>query len=308
MAKLSHEVEYLLARAGIGLVTSMSARRADVFAAGLGRLVNRVWRNRREVALGNIRRSDLGGAMTDEEQLLLVRTVFENMARSLIELVRAEKVGKEGLRDIVVGEGLEYVEQARKRGNGGIICTAHFGNWEYQGAWYPAMGHPMRYLVTVQKNPKIDALVTRFREAFGAGVIPNNVAARGILKALRANELVGIAADQHSHSGLEMPFLGRTARVHRGPALFAVKSGAPLLPVLLRRERYDRHVVMAGKPIYPPNSGDEEKDVDEMTRTLHRFYEERIRKYPDQWMWTHRRWKVREKESNFAADKAVKDN
>ncbi|MBI5265795.1 MAG: lipid A biosynthesis acyltransferase, partial [candidate division Zixibacteria bacterium] len=62
--------------------------------------------------------------------------------------------------------------------------------------------------------------------------------------------------------------------------------------MLLRRERYDRHVVMAGPAIYPPNSGDEEKDIVFMTEAYTRFFEECIRKYPDQWLWTHRRWKL----------------
>jgi KDO2-lipid IV(A) lauroyltransferase len=61
---------------------------------------------------------------------------------------------------------------------------------------------------------------------------------------------------------------------------------------VLRRERYDRHVVLAGPAIYPPNSGDEEKDIALMTRAYTGFFEESIRKYPDQWLWTHRRWKL----------------
>jgi KDO2-lipid IV(A) lauroyltransferase len=80
----------------------------------------------------------------------------------------------------------------------------------------------------------------------------------------------------------------------KGPALFAVRCGSPILPFLLRRERYDRHVIMAGDPIYPPESGDLEADILAMTEAYTRFFEDGIREYPDQWMWTHRRWKVRQ--------------
>ena len=71
------------------------------------------------------------------------------------------------------------------------------------------------------------------------------------------------------------------------------------MPFLIRRERYDRHVVMAGTPIYPPHSGDDEKDIEEMTIAYTKFFENGIREYPDQWMWTHRRWKLWETKQLF---------
>jgi KDO2-lipid IV(A) lauroyltransferase len=86
--------------------------------------------------------------------------------------------------------------------------------------------------------------------------------------------------------------LGKDALQARGPALFSIRTGAPICPMLLRRESFDRHVIITGNPIYPVNSGDEERDIMTMTEAYVRFYEEHIRQYPEQWMWTHRRWKL----------------
>ena len=176
----------------------------------------------------------------------------------------------------------------------GIGAIVHHGS-----AWFAAMGHPMHLLVGIQHNPYIDRMLSRFRQAMGVKLIPATVGARGILRALKANHVVGVAADQHAGAGLPIEFFGRRAYAARGPATFTAKVGAPLIPYLMRRERFDRHVVMAGKPLTPAGSGDPQRDIDDMTIALNRFYEDTIRRYPDQWMWTHRRWKSVEKESNL---------
>lgn len=304
MAKLGHEIEYLAAVAGTGFARRLSAEGADRFAVGLGDFVHAIWKERREVAFRNMQKA-LGGEMSEELIRETVKRVFENMARSLIEVSRFEKLGRDGARAIIQGEGLGHVEAARVKGKGCIVITAHFGNWELFGSWFGLMGHPTDILVGVQHNAKIHDMFNRFRHALGTGTIDTGVAARGVLRALKANKVVGIAGDQHSHTGLPIEFFGRKAIATRGPALFAVKAGAPLLPYMMRRERYDRHVITAGEPLYPPASGDVEGDVDEMTVAVNRFYEREIRKYPDQWMWTHRRWKAAdamEKEATFSPE------
>lgn len=309
MAKLGHEIEYLLAAGGGALARRLSPQAADRFAVGLGNLVHAVWKKRRTVAYENLSKA-LGNELPDPLIRDIVKRVFQNMARSLVEVSRFPAVGRERARAMIEGAGIEHVEEARRRGKGCIVITAHFGNWELFGNWISLMGHPIDLLVGVQHNQKIHRLFNGYRHSLGAETIEATVAARGIMRSLKQNRVVGIAGDQHSHTGLPLEFFGRTAVATRGPALFAVKADAPLLPYLMRRERYDRHVVMAGDPIYPPHSGDVDRDVDNMTIAVHRFYETVIRRYPDQWMWTHRRWKAaeaREKGSNFSATEPVEE-
>jgi len=289
MATLSDTVEYAAALFGTKLVGLMSPRTADRFAASLGRIVYRIYGSRRRIALENLRRA-LGGDYSEAELETVAREVFQSVARSLIEVARFPVTPKDRFDRIVIGPDRTIIDNALSRGNGAMVCTAHFGNWEMLGAWFGVQGYPMDLLVGVQHNPGVDRLLTSFRRSMGVEVISNQ-SPRQVIRALRANHLIGIAGDQHTGSGLPIEFFGRTAQAARGPALFAVKTGAPLLPFMLRRERYDRHVFMCGDPIYPPEGDTSDAAVDDMTRRYHKFIEDHVRRFPSQWMWTHRRWK-----------------
>ena len=292
MARLSHHIEYGFTWLGVKLAGLMSPRVADVFGAALGRLVYFLLASRRRIAYDNLRRS-LGDAVSPEERRAIVRCVFENIGRTLIEFARFSRIKLAGTRKIVIGDGEEYLQQARREGRGGLVVTAHFGNWELLGSWIASAGYPMDFLVGTQHNQKVDRLFNDFRRQMGVGIVSLKTSARGVFKCLRANRIAGLVSDQHASSGgVVVDFLGRPAATPKGPAAFAIRAGCPLLPFLIRRERYDRHVVMAGVPVYPPQSGDEQKDIEIMTRAYTKFFEDGIRRYPDQWMWTHRRWKL----------------
>jgi KDO2-lipid IV(A) lauroyltransferase len=292
VASVAHQLEYLATITAAKLAQSMSEESAGRFGARLGKLMYRVLGSRRQVAFDNLKRA-LGDQYSDRELDEICRKVFVNIGQSLIEFARFEKLGREGVRRIVTGPGQEMFERAHAAGNGAILLTAHFGNWELMGAWVAALGYPTDILVGTQHNPKVNDLVLGFRRSMGVGLIPLATAARSVFKGLKANHIAGMAADQHAPGGsVVLDFFGRPAAWAKGPALFAIRSQCPLLPCLLRREQYDRHVLMPGEPIYPPNSGDEEKDIESMTVKYAAFLEAGIRQYPDQWMWTHRRWKL----------------
>lgn len=127
----------------------------------------------------------------------------------------------------------------------------------------------------------------------GVGIIPVGVAARHVLKSLKENRLVAFMSDQHSASGaVVVDFFGRAAATPKGGAAFAVKAGCPIILASLIREKYNRHRAVVERPIFPPNSGDRDRDIIEMTQAYTSQLEAMVRSYPDQWMWTHRRWKL----------------
>ncbi|MFZ5979136.1 MAG: lysophospholipid acyltransferase family protein [Candidatus Zixiibacteriota bacterium] len=292
MAKLSHRVEYFAALVGVRLARLLSPEAADVFGVGLGNLAHAMLTSRKRIAFDNLKKA-MGDSLSDEEIKLIIKSLFKNIGRTLIEFSRFGKMGLDGINKIIVGDPA-ILERIYKEGKGGIIVTAHFGNWELMGAWIAACGYPMDFLVGQQHNQLIDDMLIGFRRDVGVGIISLTKSVRQVFKALRANHFTGLVSDQHNPSeGVILDFFGRPAATPKGPALFSIRSGSPLLPYLLRRERYDRHVVIASDPIYPPHSGDEEADIRYMTETYSRFFEATIRKYPDMWLWTHRRWKVK---------------
>ena len=294
MASLKHNFEYILTRTGFVFAGLLSASSADSFASGLGTLGYRILSSRRRVAADNLRRA-FGDEISDNEIELIVRKVFQNVTRTFIETARFGKLKPEGACKIVIGgAGAEYLRQAHEYGKGALILTAHFGNWELLGAWVAAMGYHIDHLVGIQHNQKVHELWNDCRRSMGAGIIEvNRSTLRDVFKSLKANHFVGYAADQHAPAqNLVTEFFGRKAAVATGPARFAVKTGCMVLPMMLRRESYDRHTIIAREPILPPNSGDEEADVMSIVETYLKFWEDIIRKYPDQWMWTHKRWKI----------------
>lgn len=293
MAGLTHSVEFLAARIGLGLAQALPAGPADRLGAGLGSAACRLLASRRRLAFDNIKQA-LGGQLTDSEIDAIVKRVFQNIGRTLVEVARFEKLDAERIRAQITPAGLDTIEAARRQGRGAIIGTAHFGNWEIMGVFPAVFGIPSDTLAIQQHNLKINRLIINLRQSMGVRILEVPANARQVFRSLNENRVVIIAADQHAAAGtLVMDFFGRPAAVARGPALFALRRKCPLIPMLLRRERYDRHVVIAGDAIYPPASGDEESDLRSMTAAYLKFLEKHIAAWPDQWLWTHNRWKLK---------------
>lgn len=242
----------------------------------------------------------MGESLSEAEIAAIVKRVFCEFGKTMIEFARFKNTGPGGVRRIVEGAGLEAVKKAHEAGRGGIVLTAHFGNWEMLGAWFASQGIPLDILVARQSNSRVNSLINSFRKEMGVGIIQVGATTRRIFKTLRANRFAGIALDQHAASAaIRLDFFGRPAAFAKGPALFALRCGCPLFPLIMRRVSYDRHVMIAGDPIYPPKkTGNEDSFIREMTETYARFLETHIRKYPDQWLWTHRRWKLEQKIGN----------
>ena len=292
MTKISHGLEYAAVLVLTKMAQLLPGRVADGMAIILGNLASLILISRREIALNNLRRA-FGDEKSEKEYKQIVRKVFVNIARTLIEFTRQPVLKKDLILKMIDADGLKYLEQIKLEGKGAMLVAGHFGNWELFGGWVAAMGHPVDFLVGQQHNKKVDELMVSFRRALGVGIIPIGVASRHVIKSLRANRMVAVVNDQHSATGaVVVRFFGRPAASHKGPAAFAIKLDCPMLTGILRRQGYNRHHAVIFPPIYPPHSGDEEKDICIMTQKFTDYLEQSIRQYPEQWMWTHRRWKL----------------
>ncbi|SYZ72460.1 putative Lipid A biosynthesis acyltransferase [Candidatus Zixiibacteriota bacterium] len=289
---ISHGLEYLGVRLLTGLVQILPARVADWKAILLGNLAYYILTSRRRIARANLKRA-FPGEKDDREITRIVKGVFVNIARTSVEFARQPKLKRDRILDMVTCEGKEHLDRVVKEGKGAMLISGHFGNWELLGAWLAAVGYNVDFLVGEQHNPYVDRLLVSFREAVGVGIIPVGVASRHVFKALRVGRMVAVVSDQHSASGGEIvQFFGRPASTPKGPAAFAVKVGCPILCGGLVRLGYNRHHAIITPPIYPPATGNDEQDIHRMTQEYTSRFEAIIREHPEQWMWTHRRWKV----------------
>jgi KDO2-lipid IV(A) lauroyltransferase len=227
---------------------------------------------------------------TPQRHAEIVDGVFRSIARILVTFAKFPAIRRGYLGKWIRLEGGEYFDQARESGRGVLVATAHLGNWELSAFAHALMTAPMNVVVRPLDNPLIDSLVERRRALTGNRPIGKKDFGRSILKALAANEAVGILIDQNAglDTGVFVDFFGVPASAGTGFAKFAAHSGAAVVPgFALWSEREQRYVLR----FYPPltMTGDALND----TQTLQSKLEEVIREYPDQWLWIHRRWKTR---------------
>ncbi len=290
--KMSHGVEFAAFWILVKFVQLIPGWLADKIASGVGWLAYKLLKSRRNIAYENMQRA-FKGEMADPEIDRITRIVFKNVARDLIEFARQPKIGIDKVDQYVYEQsGAEHIEKALEEGHGVMLVTGHFGNGELFGGWL-ARRFPIDFVVGIQHNPYVDRMFNSFRSVFGAKIIPIGLAARHAIKSLKSNRVVILMSDQHSATGgTVIQFFDRPASTPKGPAAFAVKTGCPIIFGVLLREKYNKFRVILNRPIYPPKSGDKEKDIQWMTQKYSSELEELIRKHPEQWMWTHRRWKI----------------
>ncbi len=285
---LRNWIEYLLALAVLKSLEWPPLPIAHSLARFWCKLLDRALPRLRRVALRN-----LSLAMPDlhaPAQSHIVDGVFHSIARLLVTFARFPSINRSNLDCWIRCEGAEHFEQALRAGRGVLFATAHLGNWELSAFAHALFQSPMHVVVRPLDNPLIDRLVERRRTLTGNHLIEKKDFARGILKALAANQAVGILIDQNATpaDGVFVNFFGLPACASTGFAKLAAHSGAAVIPgFAIWSESERRYVLRFDGPI--PITGDPARD----TQTIQSALESIIRAHPDQWLWIHRRWKTR---------------
>jgi KDO2-lipid IV(A) lauroyltransferase len=221
---------------------------------------------------------------------------WQHLVRETILAFRAGRYTPEEVRRVAVVEtGLEGFLEDVRQGRGVVMVTGHLGSWEMGGARVAAEGVPVSAVVQVQRNQLFDRELRRTRRALGMSVMSKQEAPRGVLRALRNGAMAGLVADQNVVSGgIFVDFFGKPAATARGPALFALRSGAPLWVGAAFYTGGDepRYRVRLQR-VDVPTTGDLDVDVRAMTEAYTRVLEGWIREAPEQYFWLHKRWKTR---------------
>lgn len=215
---------------------------------------------------------------------------FHNLAGVLLAVARFPLITRKTVGEWIRYEGFEHFEAALLRGKGVVFATGHLGNWELSAYAHALLSAPMGFVVRPLDNPLLDRLSVRYRTLSGNRVISRRESARPLLQMLRANQAVGILADQNTTEdrGVFVNFFGMPACVDAGLAKLAAHTGASIIPgFAVWAESEGRYVLK----FYPAieASGDQIRD----TQAVQSALEQAIREYPEQWLWIHRRWKTR---------------
>ena len=234
--------------------------------------------------------------MPSAERTQLLRGVYRQLGWQMGEFCQMPRYTRENTHGRIRYEGLENYVTARDRGRGVLIVTGHLGAWELSSFWHSLMGYPMTMVIRRLDNPRVDRMVNNIRCLHGNRVVHKDDFARGLLQAMKHGDTVGILMDTNMTppQGVFVPFFGVPACTASGLARVALRTGAAVLPGFLVWEPSEqRYVLRFGTEIELIRSGDHEQDVLANTAQFTAAIEGCIRRYPDQWLWVHRRWKTR---------------
>jgi KDO2-lipid IV(A) lauroyltransferase len=221
----------------------------------------------------------------------IARGHLQNLVKSLIEFIRFPLLNAQNIEEKVEVKGLENFEGALSKGKGIILLTAHFGNWELLGATLSLKGYPLNALAQKQSNSVIENLFTKLRQSKGTKVLSRWDNLKIILKLLKENEIIVILADQHGEfKNVFAQFFRKRVSVPGGPAGFALKSGAEIVPAFIVRLQDDRHQIIIEKPLEIVRTGDKRRDLEENSQKIIEVIEKYIRRFPNHWLWSYNRW------------------
>jgi len=233
---------------------------------------------------------------TDEKRKQTIRGMLRQVGWMAGELSQFPKYTRKRIERIVVLDGFENFDAARRRGKGVLFLTGHMSAWELAPFAQALYGHPLHFLVRPIANRRVDTLINSYRCMSGNQAIEKNKAARQILKVLGEGGTVGILADHNTalEEGVFVNFFGIPASTTSGLARFALRTDAAVVPGFLSWDEQRRKYRLRFEPaVELTRSGNEEADVVENTARFARVIEDYIRAHADQWVWAHKRWKTR---------------
>ena len=291
---MREELEYAIVWVLVKVLGALPRWAARALGAGVGAAAFFLMRRLRKTGLRNLEMAFSEKTTGELERIL--RQLYRNLGWLLGEFCQMPSYTRENTRSFLRYEGLEHYLAARERGKGVLIVTGHLGAWELSSYYHSLMGYPMSLVIRRLDNAKVDGLVNAIRCLHGNRVLHKDDFARGLLGAMRHGETVGILMDTNMTppQGVFVPFFGRPACTASGLARVALKTGAAVLPGFMVWEEAERkYVLRFGEQIPLGSTGDDEADALTNTARFTAVIEDFVRRYPEQWLWVHRRWKTR---------------
>src|SRR5579872_3292753 len=291
---MRHRLEYAPVWLLVRILGMLPRPMARALGIAVGQSVYLLHSRLRRVGMRNLQLAFPAVPLTDRRRI--VRGVFTSLGRLLAEVCRFPRYTGENVSQVAVYDGLENFLEAEQRGKGVLFLTAHLGGWEIGSFVHSIYGHKLHIVVRQLDNPYIDALVRGYRTLHGNTTFDKQDFARGLLGAMKAGETVGILMDTNMTppQGIFVDFFEHAACTASGVARVALRTDAAVVPAFTiwdkalgkYRIRFDPMLQLA-------RTGDDAADVVANTALFTKVIESYVRRYPDQWLWVHRRWKTR---------------
>jgi KDO2-lipid IV(A) lauroyltransferase len=294
MAAMLESFEYAAAWTGVKLLGLLPRSAARFVGASFAAVAYAVRAPLRRSAMFNLRLAFPD--WTDARRRRVIRGMIRQIGWMAGEFSQFPKYTRERIERIVVVDGFENFDTARRRGKGVLFLTGHMSAWELAPFAQALYGHPLHFLVRPIANKRVDALINGYRCRSGNQPIEKNRSARAILKVLGDGGTVGVLADHNTdiEESVFVDFFGVPASTTSGLARIALRTDAAVVPGFLSWDEGRRRYRLRFEPaVELARTSNEESDVIENTARFTRFIEDFVRAHPDQWLWIHKRWKTR---------------
>jgi Kdo2-lipid IVA lauroyltransferase/acyltransferase len=291
---MRHGLEYLPVRLLAAFIGALPRTWARGIGITMGMLAYALHPRLRRVGMRNLELAFPEKNRTEKKQIL--RGVYVNLGRQLAEFCLFPRYTPENVSEVAVYDGFENFAAADSRGKGVVFLTAHLGGWEVSSFAHSLYGHPMDIVMRPLDNPYVDAMVDRYRTLHGNRTFAKQDFARGLLTALRQGETVGILMDTNMTppQGAFVDFFGIPACTATGLARVALHTEAAVLPAFgVWDQHLGKYKICFEPALTLVRTGDDEADALANTAMFTKVIERFVAKYPDQWLWVHRRWKTR---------------
>ena len=293
-ASMGHRLEFAAAWLVLKILGLLPRSAARACGAGLARILYLFTPGLRSIADQNLRMAM--PEMPAAERKRVIRGVYRSLGRLLAECAQFPRLNAGNVSETVEYEGLNHYQQAVARKRGVLFLTAHLGAWELGAFAHAVNGYPLHVVYRPLDNPLLDAFVNRYRTLSGNKLIDKRESVRPMLAALSRNETIGILADQNTllEEGVFVDFFRVRASTTAGIARIALRTGAQVVPAFCVWVPEAKRFRIIFRPALELRStGTTEIDIVTATQQMTAVIEEYVQKYPDQWLWIHRRWKTR---------------
>jgi Kdo2-lipid IVA lauroyltransferase/acyltransferase len=264
-----------------------------IFVVAVARIFYYLLLRQRLIAVHNLMRSF--PEKTLNEILKIAKASYSSFALMAAEFTGILRLKKNNLHRWISIEGLDHYKEACREGNGVLLFSAHFGNWEIGSTALAIMTKPLVFIVRLLDSPFLEDLSTYVRGHCGNISLHKEKAMRQVLRLLKNGETIKLLIDQNVawYQGVFVDFFGHPACATNGLALLALRTQAPVLPMFTTRMPGGKYLIEIGPKVETVNTGNRDADILVNTQNYAKIIEGHIRKYPGQWLWLHQRWKTK---------------
>lgn len=294
MAKIKTRRYYIYYSARVlFFILKLIPRRISIAVSDLlGKNAFRFLEKYRSITLSNL--NDVFGEDILENKRI-AKDVFRNIAKNGADWIRFLSCNAKNVSKLVTEvEGLENLDQALARGKGVILLASHFGNWELLSIYLYSNGYSGSIVAKRIYFEKYDKLINQLRRKFGANIVYRDDSPKKLLRILKSGGMLGILADQDVDSieGTFVDFFGKPAHTPVAPVKIGMVTGASLVPAFMIRKSDNTYKLSVEKPIELVAGENKEESIKKYTQAWTDVLEKYVKRYPEQWVWMHSRWKT----------------